>query len=91
MDSAYQGFGSGSIDKDGFAVRLFAKDGHELIVSQSFSKNMGLYGERVGAVSLITHEADARDRVLSQLKVLIRRLYSNPPRHGAQIASKVFK
>jgi aspartate aminotransferase len=89
MDSAYQGFGSGNIDKDAFAVRLFAKDGHELIVSQSYSKNMGLYGERVGTVSMITHDTDARDRVLSQLKVLIRRLYSNPPRHGAQIASKV--
>jgi aspartate aminotransferase len=89
MDSAYQGFGSGSVDKDAFAVRLFASDGHELLVSQSYSKNMGLYGERVGALSFITHAADDRDRVLSQLKVLIRRMYSNPPRNGAQIASKV--
>ena len=89
MDSAYQGFGSGNIDADAFSVRQFAKDGHELLVSQSFSKNMGLYGERVGAVSFITHQADDRDRVLSQLKVLIRRMYSNPPRYGAQVASKV--
>ena len=89
LDSAYQGFGSGSIDKDAFSVRLFAKDGHELLVSQSFSKNMGLYGERVGAVSFITHKPDDRDRVLSQLKVLIRRMYSNPPRYGAQVAAKV--
>ncbi len=89
MDSAYQGFGSGDINKDAFSVRQFAQDGHEFIVSQSFSKNMGLYGERVGAVSFVSNNKEDIQRILSQLKVTIRRMYSNPPRHGAQIASKV--
>lgn len=70
-------------------MRQFVKDGHELAVSQSFSKNMGLYGERVGAVSFVVHNKEDRERIMSQLKVTIRRMYSNPPRHGAQIASKV--
>ena len=89
MDSAYQGFASGDTNRDAFAVRQFARDGHELIVSQSFSKNMGLYGERVGAVTFVVHDKDDRERILSQLRVTIRRMYSNPPRNGAQIASKV--
>lgn len=89
MDSAYQGFASGDTNKDAFAVRQFAKDGHELVVSQSYSKNMGLYGERVGAVTFVVHDKEDRDRLTSQLKVSIRRMYSNPPRHGAQIASRI--
>lgn len=89
LDSAYQGFASGDTNKDAFSVRQFVKDGHELAVSQSFSKNMGLYGERVGAISFIVHNKEDRERIMSQLKVTIRRMYSNPPRHGAQIASKV--
>lgn len=89
IDLAYQGFASGDTNKDAFCPRLFAEDGHEFIVSQSYSKNMGLYGERVGAVSFIVQDNNDRDRILSQLKVTIRRLYSNPPRHGAQIAAKV--
>ena len=89
MDSAYQGFGSGDINQDAFSVRQFAQDGHEFLVSQSFSKNMGLYGERVGAVTFVSNNKDDIARILSQLKVTIRRMYSNPPRNGAQIASKV--
>lgn len=89
LDLAYQGFASGDTDKDAFAVRLFAEEGHEFLVSQSYSKNMGLYGERVGALSLIVQDKNDVQRILSQLKVTIRRLYSNPPRHGAQIASTV--
>lgn len=89
LDSAYQGFASGNIDRDAFAARQFAKDGHEFLVSQSFSKNMGLYGERVGALTIVSHDKDDLARITSQLKVTIRRLYSNPPRHGALIAAKV--
>jgi len=89
LDSAYQGFASGDTNKDAFAARLFAEEGHEYLISQSYSKNMGLYGERVGAISFIMQDKEDLQRVLSQLRVTIRRMYSNPPRHGAQIASKV--
>lgn len=89
IDLAYQGFASGNIDQDAFAVRLFADEGHEFLVSQSYSKNMGLYGERVGALTFVVKEKEDLARIMSQLKILIRRMYSNPPRHGAQIASKV--
>jgi aspartate/tyrosine/aromatic aminotransferase len=89
IDLAYQGFATGDVDRDAFAVRLFANDGHEFLVSQSYSKNMGLYGERVGALSFIVHDHDAIQRILSQLRVTIRRMYSNPPRHGVQIAARV--
>jgi len=83
------GFASGNIDKDAFAVRQFVKDGHQMLVAQSYSKNMGLYGERVGALSIISDSKDDTERVMSQLKIVIRRMYSNPPKHGAYIASKV--
>lgn len=89
IDLAYQGFASGSVDRDAYAVRLFAKEGHEFLVSQSYSKNMGLYGERVGALTFVSQDKEDLKRIESQLKVTIRRLYSNPPRHGAQIAAKV--
>jgi len=89
MDLAYQGFATGDTDRDAYAVRLFANEGHDLVVAQSYAKNMGLYGERVGALSFISQDKGDLERVMSQLKVLIRRMYSNPPRHGAQVASKV--
>jgi len=89
IDSAYQGFASGDTNRDAYAARLFADQGHEFLVTQSFSKNMGLYGERVGTLSFIVKEKEDLQRIMSQLKVLIRRMYSNPPRNGAQIASKV--
>ncbi|RNA36493.1 aspartate mitochondrial [Brachionus plicatilis] len=89
IDLAYQGFASGDIDRDAFAVRLFAEEGHEFLVAQSYAKNMGLYGERVGALTIVAREQDDLQRISSQLKVVIRRLYSNPPRHGAHIASAV--
>ncbi|CAF0924024.1 unnamed protein product [Brachionus calyciflorus] len=89
IDLAYQGFASGDIDKDAFAVRLFEQDGHEFLVSQSYSKNMGLYGERVGALTIVARDQEEIQRITSQIKTTIRRLYSNPPRHGAQIAATV--
>ncbi|KAH9082061.1 pyridoxal phosphate-dependent transferase [Lactarius deliciosus] len=81
FDMAYQGFASGSTDRDALAVRLF--------LSQSFAKNMGLYGERAGAFSLTTADAEEKARVESQLKIVIRPMYSNPPLHGARIANTI--
>lgn len=89
FDMAYQGFASGDVAKDAFAVRLFLKEGHQVALAQSFAKNMGLYGERAGAFSLITSSKDEAARTLSQIKILIRPMYSNPPIHGARIVSEI--
>lgn len=89
FDMAYQGFASGDINKDAYAVRLFAKEGHQFALSQSFAKNMGLYGERIGALSLICSDQDEAERCTSQLKILIRPMYSSPPIHGARIVCEV--
>jgi len=89
FDMAYQGFASGDTDKDAYPVRLFVQEGHGLVLSQSFAKNMGLYGERVGAFSVVCESAEEKKRVESQIKILIRPLYSNPPVHGARIASEI--
>ena len=86
---AYQGFASGSTTKDAFAVRHFVQAGHQVALAQSFAKNFGLYGERVGAFSLTTHDAEERKRVESQIKILVRPMYSNPPIHGARIAASI--
>lgn len=86
---AYQGFATGDIDRDAAAVRLFVQDGHQLALSQSFAKNMGLYGERVGAFNLVCASQEEASRVMSQLKIIIRPMYSNPPVHGARIASMI--
>ncbi|BCS20627.1 putative aspartate aminotransferase [Aspergillus puulaauensis] len=89
FDMAYQGFASGSADRDAFAPRYFVEQGHNIALCQSFAKNMGLYGERVGAFSLVCESAEEKKRVDSQLKILIRPLYSNPPVHGARVASTI--
>ena len=88
LDMAYQGFGDG-IDEDAAAVRLFAESGLSFFVSSSFSKSFSLYGERVGALSIITESRDESARVLSQVKRVIRTNYSNPPTHGASIVAAV--
>jgi len=89
FDMAYQGFASGSTTKDAFAVRHFVSQGHQVALCQSFAKNMGLYGERVGAFSLTTTSPEEKSRVDSQLKIIIRPMYSNPPLHGARIANTI--
>lgn len=89
FDLAYQGFASGDINKDAFAVRQFAKDGHQFALAQSYAKNMGLYGERVGAFSLVCADKDEATRCESQLKILIRPMYSNPPIHGAHLVREI--
>jgi aromatic-amino-acid transaminase len=88
LDMAYQGFGDG-IAEDGAVVAKFLASGLDFLVSTSFSKSFSLYGERVGALSIVCSSADEATRVLSQLKIAIRTNYSNPPTHGAQVVATV--
>ncbi|KAF9428066.1 aspartate transaminase aat1 [Podila epigama] len=89
FDMAYQGFASGSTDKDAYALRKFVADGHLVALSQSFAKNMGLYGERTGSFSLVTASPEEKARVDSQIKIVVRPMYSNPPVNGARIVATV--
>ncbi len=88
LDCAYQGFGDG-IDADAAAVRLFGASGESFVLSSSFSKSFSLYGERVGALSIVTASKDETARVVSQVKRVIRTNYSNPPTHGASVVAAV--
>lgn len=88
LDLAYQGFGDG-ITQDAAAVRLFAKAGMPFLVSSSFSKSFSLYGERVGALSIVTSGKEESVKVLSQVKRVVRTNYSNPPTHGGAIVTDV--
>merc|ERR1719199_1822737 len=89
FDNAYQGYATGCLDKDGYATRNFANAGMPLFVSQSFAKNFGLYGERVGTFSLTCGSPETVKAVMSQMDIIIRNLYSNPPKHGANIVKTV--
>lgn len=91
FDMAYLGFASGDIDNDAAAVRIFSAEGHTFCLAQSYAKNMGLYGERVGTFTLVCSSKDEAERVTSNLKTIIRPMYSNPPVHGARIAMEIFK
>ena len=88
LDMAYQGFAEG-IQPDAIVLDKFAHSGLQFLVSSSFSKSFSLYGERVGALSIVTESADESARVMSQLKRVIRTNYSNPPTHGAAIVTAV--
>jgi aromatic-amino-acid transaminase len=88
LDIAYQGFGDG-IEPDGSAVRLFAESGLTFLVSSSFSKSFSLYGERVGALTIVDSSKDESSRVLSQLKRVIRSNYSTPPTHGGMVVTTI--
>jgi aromatic-amino-acid transaminase len=88
LDMAYQGFGDG-IEADATALRSFVAAGIDFLVSTSFSKSFSLYGERVGALSVVCASADEASRVLSQLKIVIRTNYSNPPTFGATVVATV--
>ena len=88
LDFAYQGFGEG-IEEDTVGLRTVLSAVDEAIVCNSFSKNFGLYSERVGAVSLVAGDAESTAASLSQLKRVVRTNYSNPPRHGGAIVSTV--
>ncbi len=88
LDMAYQGFAH-DVETDADVVRLFAQSGLSLLISNSFSKSFSLYGERVGALSIVTKNADESSRVLSQVKRVIRTNYSNPPTHGGAIVATI--
>jgi len=88
LDMAYQGFGYGIVE-DGAALQKFVAAGMDFLVSTSFSKSFSLYGERVGALSVLCESKEESSRVLSQLKVVIRTNYSTPPTHGGAVVASV--
>ncbi len=88
LDMAYQGFGFG-IQEDGAVIQKFVDAGLSFLVSTSFSKSFSLYGERVGALSVLCESKDEAAKVLSQLKIAIRTNYSNPPIHGGSVVATV--
>jgi len=88
LDMAYQGFGHG-IAEDGAVIGKFVASGMDFFVSTSFSKSFSLYGERVGGLSVLCENKAEADRVLSQLKIVIRTNYSNPPTHGGAVVAAV--
>uniref|UniRef100_A0A8C9TH39 Aspartate aminotransferase n=1 Tax=Scleropages formosus TaxID=113540 RepID=A0A8C9TH39_SCLFO len=87
FDSAYQGFASGSLEKDAWAVRYFVSQGFELFCAQSFSKNFGLYNERVGNLTIVAKDNENLTRVLSQMEKIVRTIWSNPPSQGARVVA----
>lgn len=89
FDTAYQGFASGDLDKDAAAIRMFVEDGHELFVSQSYAKNMGLYNERCGGLVCVLNNQEELPRLKSKMTTTVRGMYSNPPAHGARIAAAI--
>ncbi len=88
LDFAYQGFGDG-LDEDASGVRIVADHCREFLVATSYSKNFGLYNERVGALTLVADSAEAADAANSHLKICVRTNYSNPPAHGGQIVAEI--
>lgn len=90
FDFAYQGLGRG-IERDAEAVRIFLQDGHEMCIAYSCSKNFSMYCQRVGALFIAVENAAVKLRVGSQVKKIIRALYSNPPAHGALVVTEVLK
>merc|ERR1712118_603608 len=89
LDNAYQGYASGDLEKDNFATRLFEQSGIEFVLTQSFAKNFGLYGERIGVLHLVCADKERADAVLSQVKLVVRPMYSSPPKQGAALVAKV--
>jgi len=89
LDSAYQGYASGDLEYDSKSVRMFLAAGMEMMVCQSFAKNLGLYGERIGMIHFVCQDAETAKRVLSQVKMVVRPMYSSPPIHGAHLVHKI--
>ncbi|XP_052006370.1 aspartate aminotransferase, cytoplasmic-like [Xyrauchen texanus] len=87
FDSAYQGFASGNLEKDAWAIRYFVSLGFELFCAQSFSKNFGLYNERVGNLTIVGKDQENVNRVLSQMEKIVRITWSNPPSQGARLVA----
>jgi len=90
FDFAYQGFAQG-VEEDAQGLRIFAKYNKELLVANSFSKNFGLYNERVGGITLVAEESEIAESAFSQIKSGIRSNYSNPPAHGAAIVTTILE
>jgi len=89
FDTAYQGFATGDLDQDAWAVRYFSSRGFEMMATQSFAKNFGLYNERVGNLVLLVADPAVVSPMRSQITLLVRGSYSNPPNHGARVVSSV--
>ncbi|KAF7724992.1 Aspartate aminotransferase, cytoplasmic [Apophysomyces ossiformis] len=89
FDCAYQGFASGDLDRDAWAVRYFVDQGFELFVAQSFAKNFGLYGERAGNLTIVAKSSEEAKKVFSQFEKLQRSEISNPPAYGSRIVDIV--
>lgn len=91
IDAAYQGFATGDLDRDAWPVRYLVERGFEFFVAQSFSKNMALYGERIGCLTVVLGEGQAQDvtNITSQLTLIARAMYVCPPKYGAEIVSRV--
>uniref|UniRef100_H2YRD0 Aspartate aminotransferase n=1 Tax=Ciona savignyi TaxID=51511 RepID=H2YRD0_CIOSA len=87
LDCAYQGFASGDPDVDAWSTRKFVELGFELLVCQSFAKNFGLYNERIGNLCLVMRDSPTLSRCRSQVELIVRAMYSNPPNHGARIVA----
>ncbi|HRD55747.1 MAG TPA: aromatic amino acid transaminase, partial [Parachlamydiaceae bacterium] len=90
FDIAYQGFGV-SIEEDAAPIRYFLEEGHEMLASYTYAKNMGLYGERPGALFAVAKNKAASQKTSSQIKQIVRSMYSNPPLHGARIVQKILQ
>lgn len=91
FDMAYQGFGSGCTETDAFAVRHFIHEGHKVVFAQSYSKNMGMYSVRVGAVTFMINRPEDEVFLMDQIKHLIKCCYGQPPIHGSQVVEEIFK
>lgn len=89
FDCAYQGFATGDLEKDSWAVRYFLSRGFEIVCAQSFAKNFGLYNERAGNLTMVVKDPSVLTNCRAQITLLVRGNYSNPPAHGARIVSKV--
>jgi aspartate aminotransferase len=91
FDCAYQGYATGDLEADAYSMRLFVENGIECFIAQSFAKNFGLYGERAGTFSIVLKEGSNIEAVRSQMKIVIRGMYSSPPLHGSLIVSTILK
>jgi len=89
FDSAYQGFASGDPDRDAFAVRYFVSHGFEMFCAQSYAKNFGLYCERIGNLVVVHKDSSTTAAVISQLTLIVRAMYSNPPAFGCRIVGTI--
>ncbi|VVC36298.1 Aminotransferase, class I/classII,Aspartate/other [Cinara cedri] len=89
FDNAYQGFASGDLEKDAWSVRYFLNQGFEFLCSQSFAKNYGLYNERAGNLTFVLNSVENVKAVKSQVTMIVRGMYSNPPNHGARTVSTI--